>query len=466
MKVRRRKFRDLQIHRNNMFDEYSEFSFFDRYRHFGHPSVFYFVMSLSLLILSGLQEEGRFLLIGLYAMLVVLAVSRIRTEFVAKKIRLSHRPLKRIYREGDEIEVVIEIENRSGTNLTNCLIEDHLQVASEPDIRLPVFQLDAYSRLRKRFRVRCDSGMGRKAIGPLRLSISDVTGAFEFEILSDEDHEVDVFPHISNLPNLRVTPSADFQHFGIYEVSNRGTSVSLAGIRNYDSGDSPRHISWRLSTRGRGLVVKDFEKSVNSTIYIVLNLQPFWQFGKGADSTWEYAKDVALAVASQQSQLGNFVGFMSGATIVNPAMGENHIYEIASKVASLNLDSVVTEKSALTADVSELKFGSIESFEPLFAPGSEVYYIVPFNEREFDLSERSLRRLLASGFHVNIVFIDVGAFWRKYSGSIPASHLMPTDLFKRLPKITKDLRSKGIRVFLASPETSFSKTFHPSENPI
>lgn len=466
MKVRRRKFKDLQVHRNDMFDEYSEFSFFDRYRHYGHPSVFYFVFSVLLLVFSMLLEEGRYLLIGLYAMLVVLAVSRIRTELVARKIRLRHRPLKRTYREGDEIEVVIEIENRSGTDLTNCLIEDHFQVASDPDVRLPVFQLDAYSRFRKRFRAKCDSGMGRKSIGPLRLTISDITGAFEFEILAEEDHQVDVFPHIANLPNLRVTPSADAQHFGIYEVSNRGTSVSLAGIRNYDSGDSPRHISWRLSTRGRGLVVKDFEKSVNSTIYVVLNLQPFWQFGKGANSTWEYAKDVALAVASQQSQLGNFVGFMSGTTIVNPAMGETHIYELASKVASMNLDSVVTDKSALTTDVSILKFGSIESFEPLFAPGSEIYYIVPFNQREFDLSERSLRRLLASGFHVNIVFIDVGAFWRKYSGSIPASQLMTVDLFKRLPEITKDLRAKGIRVFLASPETSFSKSFHPSENPL
>ncbi len=466
MKITRRSFKDLKVNRADLFGEYSEFSVFDRHRHFIHPMVIYLVISILLFAGSIFFEQGRYYLVGLYAVLAVLGFSRIRMELAAKKIRIRHRPMKHVFREGDEVEVTVEIENRSAFSLSGIALEDHFHPGENPDIRIAVHRLDSYSRMRKRYRAKCDSGMGRKTIGPLKLTIVDPTGAFEFDIVCEEDLSIEILPHIQMIPDLKIQPPAESHHFGIYEVSNRGASVCLAGIRSYDNGDSPRHISWRLSTRGRGLVVKDFEKSVNATVNIVLNLEPFWQLGKGADSTWEYAKDIALAIVSQQAQLGNFVSFMSGGTIVEPGTGENHVYEIASKVAALRLDAVTTEKSALLIEPNELKAGSLVKFEPLFLRGSEVFYIVPFNETELELSERPLRRLHASGFHVNVVFIDSAAFWRRNIKSIPASNMVMVDLFKRLPEVTKSLRTTGIRVFLASPERTLIQTFHASENPL
>ncbi len=466
MKVSRRTFKDLRVDRTNLFGEYSEFSFFDRHRQFLHPLTFYFLLATLLLVGSSFLHEGRYFLVALYSMLLVLGVSRIRMELAVRKVSIRHRPMKRTYREGDEVEVTIEIENRSPFSLSGLCLEDHFHPASNQDVRFELFRLDSFSRVRKRYRAKCDSGMGKKKIGPAKVTVVDPTGAFEFDIQNDEELSVEVLPHIQMIPELKIMPPAESHHFGIYEVSNRGASVCLAGIRSYDNGDSPRHISWRLSTRGRGLVVKDFEKSVNAAVNIVLNLEPFWQLGKGADSTWEYAKDIALAIVSQQAQHGNFVSFMSGRTIVEPGTGENHVYQIASRIAALELDAVVTEKSTLLAESRDLKMGSLEKFEPLFSRGSEVFYIVPFNEAELQLSERSLRRLRASGFHVNVVFLDTAAYWRKHIKSIPASNMVPSDLFQRLPEVTKSLRTAGIRVYLASPERTLMQTFRSSENPL
>jgi uncharacterized protein (DUF58 family) len=468
MRFRHRTLRDFRTPRNAYLGARQDFSFFDRYRHYMHPFVIYFFLCLVLLcasVLSDTPGNGRYYLIVLFGILGVLLISRIRVEMAVKKLKFRHRPLKKFFREGDEVEVIIEVENHSSTAIRSLLIQDSFQPASESHIRIPVFILDAYSRVKKRYRAKCDSGMGRKKIGPLRFSITDVTGVFEYDLEGDDSCEVDILPDIPSIPVLPVTPAQDSHQFGIYEISNRGSSVSLAGIRNYNSGDSPRHISWRLSTRGRGLVVKDFEKSVNAMVYIVLNLEPFWQFGKGADSTWEYAKDVALAIASQHSQLGNFVGLMSGNTILPPGVGQSHISEIASRIARLNLSSVFTEKSALLLDSSEMKFGSLAMYEGLFHAGSEVYYIVPFNEREFQASERSIRRVAVAGYHLNIVFIDVGAFWRKHADSIPTSQLLAIDLFKRFPEITKSLRKQGVRVFVVSTDSPMSKSFQTTENP-
>lgn len=466
MKVTRRTLKDFKVSRTNLFGEYSDFSAFDRHRVYIHPQVIYLLVSLLLFLGSVFLDQARYFLVALYGLLSVLAISRLKMELAVKKISVRHKPLKRVYREGDEVEVTVEIENRSPFSLSGVALDDQFSPLSKPDIRSAIFRLESFSRLRRRYKAKCDAGMGRMSIGPLKISVVDPTGVFEFEVESESKLEIEVLPHIQQIPELKITPSPDAHHFGIYEVSNRGSSVCLAGIRNYDSGDSPRHISWRLSSRGNGLVVKDFEKSVNATVNVVLNLEPFWQLGKGADSTWEFAKDIALALVSQQVQLGNFVSFMSGQLIVEPGTGENHAYEIASRVAALKLNAVATERSPLLLDVNELKAGSLEKFEPLFPRGSEIFYIVPFNETEFSLSEKALKRLRASHFHVSVVFIDSSAFWRKHIKSIPASSMITVDLFGRLEEVTKSLRRTGIRVFLASPERTLIESFQASENPI
>lgn len=346
-------------------------------------------------------------------------------------------------RENEIVEMVIQISNRTDHSIGPLFIKDVFGPSISSDVRLAVGILAANSMTRVKYKRKCDAGMGQKTLGPLTVEAGDVFGFFHYEVQEDTGREVNVFPQIEAIPQLDITPSTDSSFYGVYEVANRGTSVCLAGIRPFSSGDSPRHIAWKLSTRGRGLVVKDFEKSVNANVCVVLNLTSNWQIGKNSISTWEYAKDLALAVIQQQTELGNSVGFYSDQTFVSPATGESHFQQVSRCVANLKLQD---SKSPLVEKPTDI----LLRYQPILPLGAEVIYVVPFNELEIQSSEKSLRLLAASGFHVAVVFVDTAAFWAEYQTAVAAAQYMGMSFIDGLDEAAQRLKAKGIRVFIAT----------------
>ena len=69
----------------------------------------------------------------------------------------------------------------------------------------------------------------------------------------------------------------------------------FCGSREYQTGDSLRHIHWRNSARRDTLMVKEFEETTRSALAITFDASR--SFGQGKESTLEYAVKIAASAS-------------------------------------------------------------------------------------------------------------------------------------------------------------------------
>jgi uncharacterized protein (DUF58 family) len=83
-------------------------------------------------------------------------------------------------------------------------------------------------------------------------------------------------------------------------------------VREYRSGDNPRHIHWRSSAHHGRLIVKQFEAIATSETWIVLDLHPGSHAGEGQDHSFERAVEIAATIASHLLRSGLRCGLAGG----------------------------------------------------------------------------------------------------------------------------------------------------------
>ncbi len=354
--------------------------------------------------------------------------------------------------EFKETTVSLDFYNASPYDVTSVLIEDHFGPTLSKDIILsPPQHLAARSMRTLSYTRPCDGGMGRHIVGPITIRVTDPLGIFEFRVCEPNIEEVLVRPHIEPLPELPVRGTADSNRYGNYETAARGLSVNFTGVRPYTFGDSLRHIAWKISTKGRGLFVKEFEKCVNAEVVVFLNLERRVLTGHKSNSTWEYGKDAALAIVSQQLELGNSVAFFSNSARLESGMGRDHFAKLCRLISSMEPLEEGTSFEPSKLLVEHIRFVS---------KGSVIFYVVPFHDFEHAASFPILQKLRAYGHQVLCVYIDTNTFWPNlttphFDG---ISALAPTT---GLEKAIDRLKLSGIEVYRVQNRADLHDGFSP-----
>lgn len=111
---------------------------------------------------------------------------------------------------------------------------------------------------------------GYYRLGPLQISAGDLFGFVENRAQVVEDY-LTVYPRI--LPINRLSVPAKLP-FGILTSKHRifEDPARPIGLRQYHSGDSLRHINWKVSAHVDNLLVKTLEPAISLETYILLNL--------------------------------------------------------------------------------------------------------------------------------------------------------------------------------------------------
>lgn len=417
----------------------TDIPFFDKGRHLFTPAMLAGSVLLGLLCFSFFSRTA---LILFLVEVAVLSLLFLKTRFIARELRLRRiLPTTRL-RERDSVEVVIEIKNRSRFSVSGIVVDDLFLASKESRVHVAPERLSPLSMIRISYKRNSDGGMGRHRLGPLVARITDELGIFEFRCVDDTLVEVEVHPHVETIPDVDVRPSAEASRYGNYEASRRGLSVNFSGVRPYARGDSLRHIAWKISSRGQGLMVKEFEKVVSCEVNIVLNMSPHWQIGRHSNSTWEYGKDIALSLIRQQLDLGNTIAFFSDRSWVEPASGDDHFHHLARHVADLK---PVRDEDAVLVDAPNV----LKKYRDFYLRGSNIFYIVPYNQAEMEESRTELRALRQEGFHVTLVLIDTNTFWVQFLESLSTGLLIGAKLMQGLEDLVHDLELDGITVYVA-----------------
>lgn len=458
IRIERKPLQDYFLRRKQQLIWRTDVSVFDSRRYLSHPSVAA-VLLFVLLAIGSIFSRVSFVL--LLTELLMLAGLYLHTLFVARKVVVKRVLPRKTLREHDVAEVIVEIQNRSGFSISGLLVEDVFGLTKESLVKLAPHQIAANSMVRHPYKRVCDAGMGTHKVGPLTVRITDPIGIFEFRIIEDAIQEAEVYPFVDRIPDVHVVPSSQSSRYGNYEVASRGLSVNFSGVRPYSKGDSLRHIAWKLSMRGQGLFVKEFEKVVNCDVNIVLNLSPQWQVGRGPTSTWEAAKDVSLSLIQQQLDVGNSVAFYSEDSFIEPGSGSDHFHYLAKHVASLK-PTYPGGGEGLPIDPKPV----LGKYRDFYARGSNVFYITPYNIGEFKRSESWLRRLQAEGFHVTCVFIDTNTYWLRFLESVSTGLLIGTKLIQGIDDDVAKLERLGIATFVVKDKESLRQTFRRNVSPL
>ena len=114
---------------------------------------------------------------------------------------------------------------------------------------------------------------GRYEWGPLRVSSRFPFGLFEASCTVESRESLLVYPCLGKLTRQWFRRAhLDYEGRSRRETRRQRMSGDFFGLREWRSGDSPRHIHWRSSARLQQLLVKEFDQPRNEDVAILLAL--------------------------------------------------------------------------------------------------------------------------------------------------------------------------------------------------
>lgn len=418
------------------------------------PSIYYFsrqifnrVTLLFFVVVPSVLFSGfaRGAIVFSVSLLLFLAVLYFRTKKQAEGLAISRGAPGSAY-EKSSIEVSYKIDNRSPFEISSLMLIDHFSGSNTPvDMTIidsPLASKESFKLTRVRV---CDGGMGQHVHGPLQLRITDPIGFFQFTITETDPFETEILPLIQPIPELPVKGSVDSTSYGIYDVQARGTSVNFLGLREYRTGDPLKQISWRLSLKHAKALVKEFEKVVNTQITLILDLDGNYHAGDGSESTWEWAKDIALSIAAQQVALGNDIQVITQSEYIAFGRGDEHVQYLSLRLMGMQ---PVNSKDRVNL---------ITKYNELIPRNSTVFYIGP--GFTFDLSStlKGLPRLKMFESQVFCILLDSASFTL---GKLNGAVLHTTGSLWTKPKLKESLlflMKADVPVYLVQMHRKFAK---------
>jgi uncharacterized protein (DUF58 family) len=97
---------------------------------------------------------------------------------------------------------------------------------------------------------------------------------------------------------------------GVRSVRRRGGGTTFANLREYQTGDDPRHIDWKATARRRHLITREFTVEQGQTIMIAVDAGRMMTQFAGELPRFEYALNSALVLADIAASSGDRVGLL------------------------------------------------------------------------------------------------------------------------------------------------------------
>ena len=287
-----------------------------------------FYIALALLVVSLVLRHGLLFLISL-VLLLALAVAWFWGRHCLERVeyRRYFRPSRAFF--GEEVELTVEVVNRKLLPMAWLQVEDEIPSALAPvkgavaeshkqerSLLLNLLSLSWYERVRRRYRIRCDT-RGYHTFGPARLRSGDIFGFHIRELDVPDQDSLLVYPRVVPIAQLGLPSQDPFGDIKIRQWIFEDPLRSV-GVREYAYGDSLRRIHWKATARTQKLQAKVYEPSTTYRLVILLNLHTYgrswWWLGYDSHLL-ELAVSVAASVANWAAERGYQVGLSANGNV-------------------------------------------------------------------------------------------------------------------------------------------------------
>ena len=207
---------------------------------------------------------------------------------------------------------------------------------------------------------------GRFRLGPVRLETGD---PFGFNPVVREDETRDsfiVYPRIYELPELGLPAERPFGEMKgrqrIFEDPGR-----IAGVRDYQPGDSMRRIDWKASARRQSLQSKVYEPSATMHLLLAVNVHTMsasWQGFQPA--LLERLLSATASVARHTFEAGYAVGLIANGSYINSdrpmrvpvGRGSDQLVRVLEALAEVHPLTLASLETIIDAEAARFPYGA------------------------------------------------------------------------------------------------------------
>lgn len=255
-----------------------------------------------------------------------------------KHIHFTRRHVKKSQEEKTEL-VEYQFQNPYDIEFSNIVIRDQFSgmINRSGDYRSFFPRLLPHRKVLKTKELELNNGMGLKNFGPLLFVTTDVLGINRIIIEQQDQSSMEVYPKVypSKVPKSK--SNLHSINFGDYDTFTRGNSVNFFRVREYVLGDPLNHINWKLSSKGQGILINEFEHNSNANVVVLFNDDQRLHVGEGANSTFEYTKDLTLSLLQQHARSNNAFGLFGHKKFIKSSSGLKHLHYIERYLMNLDL---------------------------------------------------------------------------------------------------------------------------------
>lgn len=337
--------------------------------------------------------------IALSTLLLVL-LSWVYSRLMQKHIWVDRAESQVVAYRHTKTETQLIVTNYLPLPVPTLLIADEPGALISDDRERQVIALSPGQRVRIAYHVKAHE-RGRYALGPITLQSSDPMGFFPWQRTITLPGIFLVFPRIFPLELLlqRGAPMGPLKiQNPLYEDPSR-----FRNIREYEPGDDPRRIQWKVSARSGQMQVAEYLATLSVPGIILLNLNPEDFKGRRAHLHLERAVEAAASAVHYWGELGEHVAFVTnGVTMAHtgealddteappeqPSQEESQIplLCIPSGKGRGQASHILSRLAILTRPAQGWPEGSRELFNQVLrlrpSPGTRIIYIGPSLDRE------------------------------------------------------------------------------------
>lgn len=305
--------------------------------------------------------------------------------------------------EGRPVTIKVTILNQ-GHALEEVLLEDPL-----PD-RLTLEQ----GKTRKRLALPAGGSIeleytvhgprGKYRFESIHATATDLFGIFHIHKVFPAPASVLVFPNLTRLREIHVRPRQTRGFAGPILARRGGSGVDFYGVREYQIGDSPRRINWRISSRHeQEFYSNEFEQEAIADVGLILDSRKQSNLVENNAVLFEYSVLATASIADAVLQEGHRV------SLLVYGFGMERVYPGYGKV----------QKKRIMRALAQSEPGDNYALESLvylptrlFSARSQIILVSPLVSDDL----HPLLRLRALGYEVMAVCpdpLDFGARQRK-----------------------------------------------------
>lgn len=261
------------------------------------------VLILIILVLQVMQPSKIWmtLLTGLTGVFVI---SYFWTRSLQKSLDLTREMRFGWSHVGDPLQERFYLTNKSIFPATWIMVWDHSNLAGYKASTVTSIGRNENRHWYKRGV--CDR-RGLYTIGPTSVQTGDPFGIFTAAIEYPSTTNMMVLPPIFKLPFIDVAPGGKIGE-GRHVAKALARTVSAAGVREYQPGDSLRYIHWPTTVRKGEFFVRTFDSTPSSDHWIFLDLNRDVHVGSGEEATEEHAIILAASLTNRGLESGKAVG--------------------------------------------------------------------------------------------------------------------------------------------------------------